>query len=205
MSAALLASFIFTSFLVVVAPGPATIFILRRCDGSLKDPVKGVAGIIAGDIVLISLSGVGVATLVMRFPEVAGTLKLAGAGYVAWLGWQALKRRTASETATEQGVRGSFAQGLLLTLSNPKPILFFAAFFPLFMTSADSAGLQFFRLGALFEAVNLGFYTVFIATARLLFRRLQPNHSAIVSTVSGAGLLLAGLIGGLVAAVELGR
>jgi leucine efflux protein len=205
MSAALLVSFIVASFLVVVAPGPATLFILRRCGERLSEPIKGVAGIVVGDVVLIGLACLGVATLVMRFPELAGTMKLTGAAYVAWLGWQALRSPPAATASAEQGLRGSFAQGFALTLSNPKPILFFAAFFPLFMTADQPAGLQFARLGALFEAVNLAFYAVFIGAARPLLRRLQPHHSAAVNAVSGAGLLAAGILGGAVTLVELGR
>jgi leucine efflux protein len=206
MSTAILTSFIAASFLVIIAPGPATLFILRRCDRGLSEPLKGVAGIAIGDIVMIGLSCLGVAALVIQFPGIASAMRLAGAAYVGWLGWQTLQAPAPATSTTDQPASGSsFAQGLFLTLANPKPILFFAAFFPLFMTSAEPPAIQVVRLGALFEAINLGFYALFIGAARLLLRRMRPSHGAIVSTLSGLGLLLAGVLGAAATIIGLGR
>lgn len=194
MSASLIGSFILASILVVISPGPATLYVLRRCHGSLGEPIKAVAGIVAGDIVLITLSGVGVAALVIRFPEFASAMKLTGAGYIAWVGFNLLVRRASADHRPEIGLGSSLVGGLLITLSNPKAILFFAAFFPLFMNERAATGDQFLGLALIFEAVNLVFFALFILAARGMLRRSESYKTTAVRAISGFGLLVAATI-----------
>lgn len=191
MSASLLGAFILASVLVVISPGPATLYVLRRSEGPLGEPVKAVAGIVAGDVVLISLSAIGVAALVMRFPELASAMKLAGAGYVTWVGLNLLTSGQSDSEQSQPILRSSLAGGFLITLSNPKAILFFAAFFPLFMDGHAPAGGQLLRLGAIFEMVNLAFYGLFIVTARSVFRRIEAGSGKVARIIADIGLLVA--------------
>jgi leucine efflux protein len=190
MSPALLGSFLAASTLLIVSPGPAMLFILRQCQRHATAPFEGLAGMVAADLVLIGLSCLGVAALVTQFPVLAGAIKLAGAGYVAWIGFQAARNAPATIEARED--RGSsFAQGLVITLSNPKAILFFAAFFPLFTTTGAPAGEQFIRLGLLFECVNVALYCLFITGSRYLLSRAQLRRAGAINRLCGGGLVLA--------------
>lgn len=191
MNASLLGAFVLTSILLVITPGPATLYVLRRYQGPLGDPIKAVAGIVAGDIILIGLSGIGVAALVMQFPELASAMKLAGAGYIAWVGWSLLTRSAEGGDPHRLGRHSSLAGGLLITLSNPKAILFFAAFFPLFMDERAPIASQFIWLAAIFEAVNLVYFALLIAAARHAFRRIDARRSMTVRIAAGIGLLAA--------------
>jgi leucine efflux protein len=202
MSAALLGSFLAASTLLIIAPGPAMLFILRQCQRHATAPFEGLAGIVVADLVLISLSCLGVATLVTRFPVLAGAIKLAGAGYVAWIGFQTVRKAGATIEARDEGT-SSFAQGLAITLSNPKAILFFAAFFPLFTRTGTPAGEQFIRLGFLFECVNVALYCLFITGSRYMLGRAQALRSGALNRVCGGGLVLAGSVAAVVTIREL--
>lgn len=202
MSASLIGSFILASLLVVISPGPATLYVLRRSQESLAEPIKAVAGIVTGDVVLITLSGLGVAALVGRFPEFASAMKLIGAGYIAWVGSNLLTDRTGGQRS-ETPISSSLLGGLLLTLSNPKAILFFAAFFPLFMDAHAPVAGQVLRLAAIFEVVNLAFFALFIVAARSLLQRIEPRTTAALRTVSGLGLMIAASIASAATLAEL--
>jgi leucine efflux protein len=193
MSLGLSTGFVLASFLVVISPGPATVYVANRSIGTIDQPIKAVAGIVLGDVILIALSGMGVAALVTRFPEVASGMKLAGAAYVAWIGL-GMVRAAASSAPGLTASRSSFSGGLLLTLSNPKAILFFAAFFPLFMAERAPVGAQLVRLGLLFETVNLAFYAVFIAAMRFIWSKATFQHGQPIRTICGIGLMLAAVV-----------
>lgn len=202
MSPALLGSFLAASTLLIISPGPGMLFILRQCQRHATAPFEGLAGMVVADLVLISLSCLGVAALVAQFPVLAGTIKLAGAGYVAWIGFQTA-RKAGTTTEALEGRGSSFAQGFVITLSNPKAILFFAAFFPLFTTTGAPAGEQFIRLGLLFECVNVALYCLFITGSRYMMSRAQVLRSGAVNRVCGSGLVLAGSVAAAVTIREL--
>jgi leucine efflux protein len=197
-----LASFLLASTLVIVLPGPATFFVLGQARHAAADAGRAALGIVAGDVILIGLSGLGFSALVARWPLLLTAIKLGGAVYIAWLGVGLLKSRSAatgSESATQAPCVGrSLLQGLLITLTNPKPILFFAAFFPMFIGSGTAMPARsFYTLGACFEALNLAYFAAIIAAmvhdrrARWFARFLDGGFQ----TASGMGLLCcAGLI-----------
>lgn len=194
MSTALLGSFLFASALLVVSPGPGMLFILRQSQIGAAKAFAGLAGIVLADVALIACSCLGVAAVVARFPALAATIKLAGGAYVAWIGWQIAKAGIHTERRIGDGAGNPLAQGLLITLSNPKAILFFAAFFPLFTRAGVPAATQFAELGLIFECVNIALYSVFIASWRRVLTSSQHVPGAAVSRLCGGGLLLAGSI-----------
>jgi leucine efflux protein len=181
------------------------LFILRQCKAGVTQAARGLAGIVVADIVLITFSCVGVAALVTSFPFLADAIKLAGGAYIAVIGWQIAR---ASPVANETSVAGAakpFAQGLAITLSNPKAILFFAAFFPLFTMPGVAAGSQFLKLGLIFECVNIALYCLFIWGSRHVLGRSQILKGAALNRLCGGGLLLAGSLAAALSARELIR
>ena len=193
-SAAQFTTFLLASALVIVVPGPATLFVAGRAHASTRAAVAAVAGIVAGDVVLIALSGLGVAALVARWPNLLDAVRIVGALYVAWLGVGLLRAPTAlAATAAQRAHAGDALRGLLLTLSNPKPILFFAAFFPLFLDPAAASTMQgYYRLGAWFELLNLAWFALLVLAVRRLRRSdaLAALPRGLVHRLAGCGLLL---------------
>lgn len=165
-----LLAFVSAALLVIAMPGPAMLMVLGQLRHSRMRAVAAVAGLVVGDVLLISAAGLGLATLLHQWPLLLTALRWAGAAYVGWMGWTVLR---AAPAAVAVPAAGGFRVALLLTLINPKPVLFFAAFFPLFLGAGPQPWLVgFLGLGLLFELLNIGFYALLIAAAGLLGARL---------------------------------
>ncbi|NLR76002.1 LysE family translocator [Leeia aquatica] len=166
-----LLTFIPAAALIILLPGPATLLVAGLAGRSRRAAVSATWGIVAGDTLLIVASGAGVTTLLTQWPVLLMGIRMAGAVYLLYLGWGLLRQQPSVMPASSQelGARSHFWQGLLLTLGNPKPILFFAAFFPLFLTrQRGSVWWSYAQLGAVFELLNvLYFFTLILACHRL--------------------------------------
>ena len=166
-----LPAFVAAAAAVIVVPGPATLLVAARSATSRRAGAVATAGIVAGDLVAITAAGAGLGALVLHAPGIVHALRLVGAAWVAWLGLGML-RASAPEPVPSSvpdvvphAGRG-FAQALGMTLANPKPMLFFAAFLPLFVAPGERATLlAFWQLGALFEAINLAWFAAVILLA----------------------------------------
>ncbi|WP_349742643.1 LysE family translocator [Roseateles cavernae] len=166
-----LLAFVSAALLVIAVPGPAMLMVLAQLRHSRRRAVAAVAGLVVADLLLISAAGLGLATLLRQWPLLLTALRWAGAAYVGWMGWAMLR---AAPAAVAAPAAGGFRAALLLTLINPKPVLFFAAFFPLFLGAGPQPWLLgFLGLGLLFELLNIGFYALLIAAAGLLGARLS--------------------------------
>jgi leucine efflux protein len=127
--------FIPASVAVILAPGPGSLFVARSAAaGGLRAARSAMLGILTGDILLISLSFLGVSALFAAYPSLFRTLRLAGASYLIFLGLRlTLTSPKKDEQAGAGESNGTFKKGMTITLSNPKAIFFFMAFFPLFL------------------------------------------------------------------------
>ncbi len=163
-----LPAFVAAAAAVIVVPGPATLLVAARATTSRRAGAVATAGIVAGDLVAITAAGAGLGALALHAPGVVHALRLVGAAWIAWLGL-AMMRAPAAEPAPDVMPRAGrgFAQALGMTLANPKPMLFFAAFLPLFVAAPGEGStlLAFWQLGALFEAINLAWFAAVITLA----------------------------------------
>ncbi len=184
--------FLAASALVIAIPGPATFLVVGQAHRSSWRAALATLGIVHGDVILITLSGIGFATVISQWPALLSIIKVAGAAYVAYLGITLILAPGGPSSKPADRAAGTFATGILITVTNPKPILFFAAFFPLFVAAdAQSQIGSFFVLGALFEALNLAYFAaIIIAVAYLkkirVFERLADG---MLKRVAGWGLL----------------
>lgn len=157
--------FFVASAAVIFVPGPATFYAIGKAQKGVGIAILSVGGIVVGDIILVSLAGLGFAEVATRFPVLLDVMKLVGALYVGYLGYGFLKQDgTATPEIDGQNTFGdAFLKGLFLTLTNPKPILFFVAFFPLFIVPSDLPYIaSFYFLGVLFQSVNLIYFGAII-------------------------------------------
>lgn len=186
------ASFLVTASLVIVVPGPATFYVAGKSQHSTRAAMLAIAGILGGDIVLITLAGLGFASLVSKWPMLLSTIKVGGALYVAYLGISLLRAKPPTEVGASAAVgatttTSNFLQGVLITLTNPKPILFFAVFFPMFISrTTDSWMRSFYALGGLFEMLSLAYLSA-VAVLIMTLRRstFLGRSSASLTKVSG--------------------
>ena len=187
-----LPAFLAAAAAVIVVPGPATLLVAARAGVSRRVAVLATAGIVAGDGLAITLAGTGLAGMAAEAPALMHALRLLGAAWVAYLGVGLLRAPGAAQTiapAPATPSRHAFLQALGMTLTNPKPMLFFAAFFPLFIAPGTGPSLRaFWRLGSLFEALNLAWFAAVIALAGMFARR-QRRSGRGLQRLGGVALL----------------
>jgi len=181
--------------LVVLLPGPNSLYVLsvavRR---GVRAGYAGACGVFLGDAVLMLLTAMGAASLLRASPLLFGALKYIGAGYLSWVGLQliigAAKRWKAPDPAAAAAPADAsqpFRKALLISLLNPKAILFFLSFFVQFVDPAYAhPALSFLLLGAIaqgFSALYLS--TLILAGARIAgaFRARRRTASALSSAV----------------------
>ncbi|WP_323847359.1 LysE family translocator [Microbulbifer magnicolonia] len=132
------------ALLVVLTPGPNMIYLVSRsvCQGR-RDGFISLLGVIAGFLVHILAAAAGLTALLLAVPLAYELLKWAGAAYLLWLAWQALRPGASSPfdpvpLPPDTPLR-LFAMGFLTNLLNPKAALFYLSIFPQFIEPARGA------------------------------------------------------------------
>jgi leucine efflux protein len=146
--------------------------------------------------VLMWAAVAGVAALLGAYPPAFKAVQWLGAAYLAWLGFRMLTAKPGAAPVLNIRPRQYFRQALLITLLNPKAIVFYMAFFPLFVDPARHQGLTTFAVMAFTIAV-LTFVYCLIATllTHFLAERLRanPRISATLEKLAGVFLIAFGL------------
>ena len=139
--------------LAVAAPGPGIAAIIAR---GLAHGMKGVpafmAGFVVGDLVWFAIAATGLAALARTAATLFIAIKWAGVAYLlflAWKLWTAPAERVAVESGGDrQHGWHAFLAALMLTLANPKAILFFLALLPTVVDLASMNAVRFFEISA---------------------------------------------------------
>ena len=177
--------FIVMTFVVSATPGPNMLFIMTMsARHGMRTAVVAMLGCMTALLAMMSISAAGLGALLQAFPAVFEALRLAGAAYLAYLGvkcWRAPVADVSTDAAggvSQAPVPSArsgtvYRQAFLVAASNPKAILFAAAFFPQFI-NPDSAKLpQFAILLATFTVIEVGWYFVYAASGKRLSAYLQ--------------------------------
>jgi len=191
------------AFALIVVPGPSVMFVISRAVAlGRRAAVTTVAGNAAGVYVQVLLVAVGLGAIVERSIAVFTAVKLVGAGYLVWLGVQAIRHRRDLAAGIDQPernvqpARSVFFDGFIVGVANPKSIVFFAAILPQYVNS-DGAAAQFqmLALGLIFVAVALvsdGAWALAAGTARNWFAR-SPNRISRLGAIGGTAMIALGL------------
>ena len=130
-------------------PGPGNLAILScTAKGGVRGGLASTAGIIVGDQVLIWLAVLGVATVLLTTPTLFTAIQWLGAAYLAWLGVKMCLAKPDQAPVVDIPVGAYFRQSFFITLLNPKAIVFYMAFFPLFVDPRHHQGLLSFAVMA---------------------------------------------------------
>lgn len=199
-----LSLFIAAAAVLVVLPGPNTLYIVARSleQGTLAGLVSCV-GVLAATLVHVSGAALGLSALVLASPLAFNLLRYGGAAYLVVLGLRALHRPEGGATVPAQApVRGYaqlFAHGLMVNLLNPKTALFITAFLPQFVQVERGAiPAQIFLLGGVLITVGLVSDAAYALAAGRAATWLQTRSSLSRWQGRVAGVVYLGL--GLVAA-----
>lgn len=145
---------------MVLTPGPNMIYLISRsiCQGR-KAGVISLFGVVAGFLVHVFTAAVGLTALLLAVPLAYELLKWAGALYLLWLGWQAVKPGARSPFEPKQLAPDSpsrlFLMGFLTSVLNPKIAVFYLSVFPQFVSQEHgSVFLQSITLGMTQIAVS---------------------------------------------------
>jgi threonine/homoserine/homoserine lactone efflux protein len=157
-SASTLAVFALASFLLIIVPGPAVLYVVTRSIAQgRRAGLVSMLGVETGGLVHVAAAAVGLSALVASSATAFTVVKLAGAAYLVYLGIRRLLARDEPLPEVQVGGRSTkrlFAQGVVVNVLNPKTAVFFLAFLPQFVHPADgSVTLQFLVLGLTFVAV----------------------------------------------------
>ena len=136
-------SFVLTIALFLALPGPGNLAILSAYRlGGVRGAMVSTLGIALGDQVLIVLALGGLAAILQEWPLLFRWVEYLGAVYLIYIGLGLL--RPAKEKGAEEVIKMKdfFRQSLAITLMNPKAIVFYMAFFPLFLEKGRSIDLQ---------------------------------------------------------------
>jgi threonine/homoserine/homoserine lactone efflux protein len=197
-----LAAFVIASILFIQVPGPSLLFTIGRAlTVGRSEALLSVLGNALGLLVQIAFLAVGLGAVVAASAEAFTVLKLVGAAYVVYLGVQAIRHRrdaraalvgTQEEVTREHGWR-SVRTGMIVGVTNPKTIVFFAAFLPQFVDDSKPAAPQLVLLGGLFAvmaAASDSCWALASARARTWFARKPHRLDRLGAT---GGVMMIGL------------
>jgi threonine/homoserine/homoserine lactone efflux protein len=186
---------IVATMVFLMLPGPGT-FCVLTCTGKhgLRGGFMSLAGLMLGDAVLMFLAAIGVAALLQANPVLFKGMQYLGAAYLAWLGFKLL---TAKEeqggTVVPFSNAADFRRGFLVTLINPKAIVFYMAFFPLFIDPAAHLGsVTFVAMGAVISSCTLLYGSLLVAVGNAAAKRLARNRRIAAFASRAAGIFLIG-------------
>ncbi|MGW2325617.1 leucine efflux protein LeuE [Streptomyces sp. NPDC001700] len=199
--------------LIILLPGPNSLYVVSvAARRGPRTAYQAAAGVLCGDAVLMALSAGGVASLLQASPALFAVVKFAGAGYLTWLavgllrGARKLWRQgpggvpEASDGPSEGGagagpsgvVERPYRRALIVSLLNPKAILFFISFFVQFVDPEYAhPALSFVTLGAWAELFSITYLSMLIfggTYLAALFRR-RKRLTAGLSAGAGAAFL----------------
>lgn len=146
---------------MVLTPGPNMVYVVSRsvCQGRRAGLVS-IGGVGLAFIVYMLAAALGITSLLMAVPFAYDTLRFAGAAYLGWLAWQALRPGGRSPFAVQQlpvdSPRRLFAMGFMTNLLNPKAALLYLSLLPQFIDpAAGSVFAQAVILGSVQIAISL--------------------------------------------------
>jgi threonine/homoserine/homoserine lactone efflux protein len=185
--------FVAMTFVVSATPGPNMLLVMSHSARfGLRSAVATMCGCMTSLLAMMSISAAGMGVLLHAFPAVFDAMRLAGAAYLAYLGIQGWRAPVAD--ATEAGVATAprqtnaqlYRQGALVAASNPKAILFAAAFFPQFLNPALPQLGQFAILLSTFAAIEVSWYLVYAVSGHKLSHYLrQARVMKVFNRVTG--------------------
>jgi threonine/homoserine/homoserine lactone efflux protein len=186
-------AFVVAIVVFLMIPGPGNLALITSTSkGGVRGGLAATFGVIAGDQVLMWLAVAGVAALLAAYPPAFHAVQWLGAGYLAWLGLKMLRARPGDAPVLDIKPHHYFNQALLITLLNPKAIVFYMAFFPLFVDPVRHQGLTTFGVMAATIAALTFVYglVVTLLTHRLAERlRASPKVSTRLQQLAGVFLI----------------
>lgn len=195
-----IATFIAGTIFIILLPGPNSLYVMSVATRKgVAAGYRGACGVFVGDTILMLLSATGAASLLQANPTLFMVIKYAGAAYLAWMGLGLLRSalatwRSKGTAASEGGQQEAdnsrpFHTALIISLMNPKAILFFISFFIQFVDSSyEHTWLSFSILGLIVQFFSALYLSALIfggAHLAAQFRRRRRFSAVATGGVGG--------------------
>ncbi len=187
-------AFVVAIIVFLAIPGPGNLALLTATgQGGVRSGMAATCGVIAGDQVLLWLAVAGLSAVLINYPGLYSSVKWAGAAYLLGLGYSLFNSKPGDGPVLNMKPDHYFRQGLFITVLNPKAIVCYMAFFPLFVDPRIHQGVLTFGFMAFTIAVLTFLYgLVVVLLAHHLAARVRANPLAGVILNKLAGVLLIG-------------
>jgi threonine/homoserine/homoserine lactone efflux protein len=182
--------------LFAATPGPAIVACVAwALSAGFASTLSFAAGIVFGDVVFLLFAIYGLAAVATVLDELFLTVRVLGGLYLIWLGWRAWRSDVdvpVSENPSGSSAGHGFRAGLLLTLGNPKVILFYLGFLPAFMDLSELSGRDVAWVVTLLVGVLMSVNSAY-AWAAAGARGWIRSSAAVRRLNRGAGMVMAAI------------
>lgn len=198
-------TYVLGTIFIVLLPGPNSLYVLSvAARRGIVAGYRGACGIFLGDAILMVLSATGVASLLKTNPAFFLVVKYAGAIYLAWLGlglmrgaWKRWHDQPlpacAPPAVSRSDLSRPFHTALVISLLNPKAILFFISFFIQFVDpSYEYPALSFLILGIICMAASALYLSTLIFAGSRLAEQFRRRRRLSAGATGGVGVLFIG-------------
>ena len=186
-------AFVVAIVVFLMIPGPGNLALITSTGkGGIRGGLAATLGVICGDQVLMWLAVAGVSALLAAYPATFHAVQWLGAAYLAWLGLRMLLARPGDKPVLHIRPSHYTRQALAITLLNPKAIVFYMAFFPLFVDPDRHQGMLTFAAMALTIAVlTFAYGLIVVLLTYFLAERMRANPlvSRILNKLAGLFLI----------------
>ncbi len=201
-----LTTYILGTIFIILIPGPNSIYVMTTSSRQgVHAGIASAAGVFVGDSILMLLASLGAAAVLHTLPSVFLGIQVVGAIYLMWLGYGLLTQAKLNWTSRHQAYdapkvtidkRHPFKRALLISLVNPKAILFFVSFFVQFVSPEyEYPWLSFLILAIILQVFSVAYLATLIwggvSLANLFARR--RGLSAIGNALVGIAFISFGL------------
>ena len=190
-------AFVAAIILFLAIPGPGNLALITSTGkGGLRGGLAATLGVMAADQVLLWGAVAGIAALLVTYPAAFFAVQWLGAAYLAWLGFRMLLAKPGDQPGLNIRAGHYFRQAGLITLLNPKAIVFYMAFFPLFVDPARHQGLLTFGvMAATIAALTFAYGLIVVLLVHYMAERLRarPWIGRLLEKTAGVFLIGFGL------------
>ena len=187
-------AFVAAIIVFLLIPGPGNLALITSTSkGRIRGGLAATLGVILGDQVLLWLAVAGVAALLAAYPTAFTAVQWLGAAYLAWLGGKMLLAKPGAAPILHIKPHHYLRQALMITVLNPKAIVFYMAFFPLFVDPATHQGVVTYAvMAATIAAITFAYGLTSVLLTHFLAERLRANPLISRALEKLAGLFLIG-------------
>ena len=190
-------AFVIAFILLLLLPGPGNLALITSTSkGGIKGGLAATLGVIAGDQVLMWMAIAGVAALLGTYPTAFQAVQWLGAAYLVWLGVKLLLAKAGDQPILNIRPSHFFHQAMMITLLNPKAIVFYMAFFPLFIDptivkQANQAWLTYGAMSATIVTLTFLYGLIAVLLTHFMAERIRsnPRITSVLQKLAGVFLI----------------